>query len=190
MRVCGGQLRGRRLAPVVGGATRPTSQRAREGLYDWLGPRVVGCRVLDLFAGTGALGIEAISRGAHGAVFVETDRRALRALRRNCRDLALEDRSRILAFAALPALARLREEGQRFDLTLADPPYQGDDWARLAVCDDLVNILAAEAIVLVERARRSERAAAVPGLIWQSCKNYGETAFDWYERAPEGGDGA
>src|SRR5499427_9858939 len=96
MRVVSGELRGRRLLAAPGRETRPTSDRAKAGLFDWIGPRVAGARVLDLFAGTGALGIEALSRGAREAVFVERSRGALRALRRNLDELALGERARVL----------------------------------------------------------------------------------------------
>jgi 16S rRNA (guanine966-N2)-methyltransferase len=144
---------------------------------------VVGRRVLDLFAGTGALGLEALSRGADSATFVERARPALAILRRNCADLELSDRLSILAAAARPALARLAREAKRFDLILIDPPYAGEDWTRLAKEGQLVDILAPDAIVLVERDRRSEPAEQ-PKLERKGSKFYGETAFDWYERAP------
>src|SRR5882762_4711784 len=83
MRVVAGELRGRRLSSPPGRETRPTSERARAGLFDWLGARVAGARVLDLFAGSGALGIEALSRGASESVFVESNGAAVRAVREN-----------------------------------------------------------------------------------------------------------
>jgi len=168
---------------VPGRQTRPTSERARQGLFDWLGPRVEDRRVLDLFAGTGALGLEALSRGAHSATFVERARPALAVLRRNCEDLELADRLSILGTAARPAVARLVRETQRFDLVLIDPPYDGEDWTRLAKEGQLVDILAPDAIVLVERDRRSEPVEQ-PKLERKGSKLYGETAFDWYERTP------
>lgn len=182
MRITGGNLRGRRLQAGPARELRPTSQRAREGLFDWLGERVAGCTVLDLFAGTGALGIEALSRGAERAVFVERSRNALEALRANCRELGLADVTRIVPGPAGAALARLAREGERFDLVLADPPYGGDDWARLAKGANLVDILAPAALLLLERATRDEPWDGAPGLIRRDERHYGETAFDWYDR--------
>ena len=96
MRVAAGQLRGRPLKTVTGTSTRPTSERARGSLFDWLGPLIKDAQVLDLFAGSGALAIEALSRGARSAVLVERSRRALSALRDNVRSLGLGDSSRVL----------------------------------------------------------------------------------------------
>ncbi len=190
MRVTGGRLRGRRIHGTAGRATRPTSERARVGLFDWLGPRVEGRVVLDLFAGTGALGIEALSRGAASVVFVESARPALRALRRSCSELELEAETRILASSAAAAVSRLRREGLRFDLVLADPPYGRDGRARLAKQADLLDILAPDAILLIERSRRDEPLVAESPLVARGPRSYGETTFDWYDWAPAEQGGA
>lgn len=183
MRVAGGRLRGRRLHSVAGRRTRPTSERARMGLFDWLGSRVEGAAVLDLFAGTGALGIEALSRGATRVVFVERSREALSVLRRNRAELGLGGAARVLAQDVPGGIARLRREGQRFDLLLADPPYL-EDWAkRLAKGAELVDLLAPGGVLLIERDGRDETPCVNPALVWRGSKVYGETAFDWYERA-------
>jgi 16S rRNA (guanine966-N2)-methyltransferase len=118
VRVVAGELKGRRLAspPRRSAEVRPTSDRAREGLFSILGD-VSGARVLDLFAGTGALGIEAVSRGAAGAVLVDSDPRLAR---RNVEELGLSERCRVERADALRYLARGEET---FDLILCDPPY-------------------------------------------------------------------
>lgn len=126
MRVVGGTLRGRRLVAPRGIETRPTSDRVRESLFSILEARY-GCvessTVLDLFAGTGALGIEALSRGAACAVFVERDERALRAIRENLSALGIADRAEVVRADAL-RLAPRRLACQPFSLLLADPPYR------------------------------------------------------------------
>jgi 16S rRNA (guanine966-N2)-methyltransferase len=119
VRVVGGSAGGTRLAPVPAG-TRPLSDRAREGLFSSLGRAVVGARVLDLFAGTGALGIEALSRGAERCVFVDSAPGAVRAIRDNLRRTRLEARAEVRRWDALRALERV---GGPFHLVLADPPY-------------------------------------------------------------------
>src|SRR5580692_6775643 len=119
MRVIAGRLGGRRLTAPRGMATRPTSDRVREALFSALGP-LGGAAVLDLYAGTGALGIEALSRGAARATFVESARPALAALRDNLAALGLEGAARVLAMPVERAVTRL---GGAFDLVLADPPY-------------------------------------------------------------------
>ena len=190
MRVTAGELKGRRLQAPAGRDTRPTSDRARSGLFDWLGPHFEGAQVLDLFAGSGALGIEALSRGAQTVVFVESARAALRTLRGNCRDLGVEQRVDIRPLYAASALRALAREGASFDLVLADPPYRSGLWAALAQASDLVDILRDEAVVIVERARSEGPAEqGGPRLTWRAARSYGETAFDWYDVAPRGAEG-
>jgi 16S rRNA G966 N2-methylase RsmD len=128
MRVIAGRLRGRLMhTPSARSRAaqelRPSSQRTRTALFDALAARVAGARVLDLYAGAGSLGIEALSRGAAHAVFAERSPAALAALRRNLRELELTGCSRVLSEDVESALARLRGEGARFDLVLMDPPY-------------------------------------------------------------------
>jgi 16S rRNA (guanine966-N2)-methyltransferase len=169
VRVVAGRLGGRRLRAPAGRATRPTSDRVREALFAALGD-VTGTEVLDLFAGSGALGIEALSRGADGAVFVERAPVALRALRGNLSDLGLDAEVRPAdARAALRALGRA---GRHFDLVLVDPPYAladriGADLDRL-----LPPVLAAGARVVCESDRRAPIALELPVL---DRRRYGDT---------------
>lgn len=123
MRVIAGRLRGRRLESPRGRGVRPTTDRIRETMFDLLGPGFEGLRVLDLFAGSGALGIEAISRGADQVVFVERERRALGLLRRNLDACRLLPLVRVVAAEVRAFLAGPRPEVP-FDLVLADPPYR------------------------------------------------------------------
>jgi 16S rRNA (guanine(966)-N(2))-methyltransferase RsmD len=182
MRVVSGCLRGRLLFAGSGRDIRPTSERARAGLFDWLGSRVDGARVLDLFAGCGALGIEALSRGAQSVVFVECARTALAALRRNVASLRIEDRAAIAPSDVRRFLARSEGEPGRFDLILADPPY-GEDWAAwLAGCARLAQLLAPGGVFVAERSVRDPEPAPGPGLRLRGAKRYGETVFDWFDR--------
>jgi 16S rRNA (guanine966-N2)-methyltransferase len=125
MRVIAGSLRGRTLRAPRGSATRPTADRVREALFSIIG-RLDGARVLDLFAGSGALGIEALSRGAASAVFVESSRPALAALRENIRTLDLPERAMVIAGRVERSSSALARLGP-FDVAFCDPP-----WARLA----------------------------------------------------------
>ena len=184
MRVVAGELRGRRLSAAAGRETRPTSERARAGLFDWLGARVDGARVLDLFAGTGALGIEALSRGASDAVFVERSREALRALRKNLAELELEDRAHVVERDLARGLGSRVLESERFDLVFADPPYEGRWLEKLVACESLAERLAPDAVVIAERSQRTDPERDTPLLRLRGTKRYGETAFDWYERTP------
>ncbi len=182
MRVVAGRLRSRRLRTGKGGGIRPTTDRARAGLFDWLGPRIEGARVLDLFAGTGALGIEALSRGAADAVFVERARGPLEVLGRNLRDLDLSRVARVVRGDAARALDLLGDEGLAFDLVLADPPYSGDWLPRLARSERLVDLLAPGGLYVAERSRRVEPIEKAEPLELRGSRRYGEACFDWYER--------
>ena len=123
MRISGGALRGRVIQGPKGEQTRPTSTQVRAAIFNILGHDLSGIRVLDLFAGSGGLGIEALSRGADSCTFVEAHRLALDALKRNLRELDLEKRTRVLPCSVLQAWPRLSQEGP-FDLVFADPPYE------------------------------------------------------------------
>lgn len=145
LRVTAGSARGRRLATVPGDAVRPTADRVREAVFNSLASRraVAGARVLDLYAGTGALGIEALSRGASEAVFVEADRSVAAVLRSNLESVGFAQRAAVIVADAVAALEGLRRRGRRFDVALIDPPYAFEDWpdlmsrlpARLAVAE-------------------------------------------------------
>jgi 16S rRNA (guanine(966)-N(2))-methyltransferase RsmD len=124
MRIIGGHDRGRRLRAPRGLGTRPTADRVRVSLFDVLGPAIAGARVLDLFAGTGAVGIEALSRGAARAVFVEKDHAALRALRANLAALgASRAAARVMAGDVLRVVTELAAHEEPFDFVFVDPPY-------------------------------------------------------------------
>lgn len=130
MRIIAGEWRGRRLVAPEGRQTRPTADRARETLFSMLASRVgsfEGLRVADLYAGSGALGFEALSRGAEHATFVETDRAALKAIEANSKALGATSRIAVRAMSAatLPA-------GQPFDLLFADPPYEAGSGTAVA----------------------------------------------------------
>ena len=139
VRVVAGSAKGTRLAPVPAG-TRPVSDRAREGLFSHLGARVPDARVLDLYAGTGAMGIEALSRGAASAVFVDSAPGAVRAIMDNLRRTHLEDRAEV---RRLDVLRFLRQDRGRYDLVLADPPYATE----AADVDALLGELAGQGLV-------------------------------------------
>jgi 16S rRNA (guanine966-N2)-methyltransferase len=152
MRVVAGTYGGRRLATPPGSATRPTSDRVREALFSILGVSVDGARVLDLFAGSGALGIEALSRGAATAVFVDRAPKAIVAIQANLKALGIEaDVRRMEARAALrTALAR----GEAYDLVFLDPPYRRAAGLGRELSEALPAVLAGRARVVSESDRR------------------------------------
>ncbi|HVP30478.1 MAG TPA: 16S rRNA (guanine(966)-N(2))-methyltransferase RsmD [Myxococcota bacterium] len=176
MRVIAGRFGGRRLRAPRGAGVRPTSERVREALFSALEP-VEGARVLDLFAGTGALGIEALSRGASRAVFVESAHHALEVLRANLASLALgETEARVCPGDARAALRRLAASGERFDLVFMDPPYAAGLLASVLQAVVQARILAAGARVVVESSRRHP-VPAVEGLSPIDARRYGDTTL-------------
>jgi 16S rRNA (guanine966-N2)-methyltransferase len=181
MRVIAGLFGGRRLTAPRGLSTRPTSDRVREALFSALG-EVHGARVLDLWAGTGALGIEALSRGAAHATFVENARPALTALRDNLASLGLEEVTRVVGQPVERALRGLARPGEPpFDLVFADPPYAVVGAVPTAIAA-LAGDLAPEARIVVEHAAR-DAAPQLAGFRARPSRVYGDTAVSLYERA-------
>lgn len=152
MRVIAGEMRGRRLIAPKGLGTRPTSDRVKEALFSIIGP-VEGARVLDLFAGSGALAIEAISRGAAAATCVDDARGAAEAITANATVLGIADRLRVVRRGWRGALAQAAAAGEAFDLVLADPPYDLLPVIAHEMCEGIAAVLAPGAIVAIEHAR-------------------------------------
>ena len=124
MRIISGTYRGLRLRTLKGGNLRPTTDQLRETLFDVLGPSVEGATFLDAYAGTGAVGIEALSRGARDVVFIEHHRAASQLIRQNLAALKIDSGYALLTCAVLTGLERLEREGERFDVIFLDPPYE------------------------------------------------------------------
>jgi len=154
MRIIAGSNKGARIFAPKGHDTRPTSDRAREAAFNLIGP-VDGASVLDLFAGSGAMGLEALSRGAASAVFVETDREALHAIDRNLDKLGLTG-ARVVPHEALRALAAETGAGRRYDLVLVDPPYEMFSQLQTELARRLPAVLAPDGVVVVETGVREE----------------------------------
>jgi 16S rRNA (guanine(966)-N(2))-methyltransferase RsmD len=173
LRIVGGEARGRPLRAVPGRDTRPTADRVRQSLFDALGQRMDGLRVLDLYAGTGALALEALSRGAARAVLVESDARACAVISANLAALKYQDRARLLCARLPEALAGLR--GERFDLVFSDPPYALR--AAQSTLDALSagDLLSAGARVVLEMDRRETAPAPPPPLAAVDERRYGDT---------------
>lgn len=181
VRVTGGTLAGRILT-VPRRGVRPTADRVRESLFATLG-NLEGLTVLDLYAGTGALGIEALSRGATSVLFVERSRQSVLALVKNLDALGVTARARVRQKAVLPSLRDLGRGKARFDLVLADPPYASDQLAQLLPTLIEAGVLESGARVVVERDRRSPL-PAVPGLDLEDERIYGETAIMRFVATP------
>lgn len=179
MRIIAGSLKGRRLSAPTWDGLRPTSDRLRETLFNVLAPRISGARVLDVYAGTGAIGLEAISRGAVAVVFIEHDRRAQALIAENIRHCAVEEHCSIVradAARGLDSLAR-RPDAVPFDIILLDPPYDCASDVALAGIDDL---LAPGGVVVLERARRTGAPDQAGRLVKQRDLVSGDSALSFY----------
>jgi 16S rRNA (guanine966-N2)-methyltransferase len=148
VRIIAGSRRGARIAAPKGDATRPTGDRVREAAFNLIGP-VDGASVLDLFAGSGAMGLEALSRGAERCVFVEQDRAACRTIDANLDKLRLTGATVLCQDAAL-ALRQERAAGRRYDLVLCDPPYGALPRLQPVLSDLLPHVLAPDGLLVVE----------------------------------------
>lgn len=180
MRITGGGLRSRALKAPKGTATRPTSDRVREALFNIVADECDGAHVLDLYAGTGAIGLEALSRGAALAVFVERAKDALAVLADNVRTLGVDARARVVPVPVERAARALQLEGARFNLVFADPPYADvKSGAAVAAVGQYVALLAPGATLVFEHAQR-DAAPILLGLDLVRTRNYGDTALSFY----------
>ena len=183
MRIIAGVARGRGLVAPAGEKTRPTSDKLRGALFNILASRVEGARVLDLFSGTGAFALEAMSRGAASAVLVDSDRRAIEAIRKNASAVLGDSaKGRIEIIQADYRKAVDAFSGARFTLAFLDPPYAlveayADAIARLSAR----NLLADDVVLVLERAKGSEQVCA-PGFCVYDARTYGDTAVDFMHR--------
>jgi 16S rRNA (guanine(966)-N(2))-methyltransferase RsmD len=181
MRIVGGEARGRHLRAVAGNGTRPTADRVRQSLFDWLGQRCDGLAVLDLYSGTGALALEAISRGAARAVLVERDRKACEAIQSNIDALGYDQRCTVAREDVVRALPRLAGAGERFDLIFSDPPYALTAAQMTLESVLLHRLLSPEGRVVLERGRREPLAA--PAGFSVEDRRYGDTVVAVVRRA-------
>jgi 16S rRNA (guanine966-N2)-methyltransferase len=172
VRIVAGSRKGARIFAPKGLETRPTSDRVREAAFNLIGP-VDGASVLDLFAGSGAMGLEALSRGAASAVFVESDRDACRTIDRNVEKLRVTG-ARVVQRDVFQALAT---ERRTYDLILCDPPYGFDEDERLAPY--LARLLASEGLLVYETTSRRE--PALQGLAVRTSRTYGSARLTLFE---------
>jgi 16S rRNA (guanine966-N2)-methyltransferase len=182
MRIVGGTRRGRRLLPPRSAATRPTADRVRETLFNVLGQTFSGGDVLDLYAGTGALGLEALSRGAERAVLVDAAAEAAELCRRNASSLGFEEEVSVLRMRAERAVEQLERAGRRFILAFADPPYaaQSGGWVVQAVGP----LLAEGGTLVVEHDRREALPDSCGALFRVDQRRFGDTVVSLYRAAP------
>jgi 16S rRNA (guanine(966)-N(2))-methyltransferase RsmD len=180
MRVLAGTLKGQRLTTARGALTRPTADRVRIACLDTLMPYLALGPFLDLFAGAGGVGIEALSRGAPSAVFVEQSAPALRALRDNLARLGVEDRARVLRQDAGLALEALAGRGARFAVVFLDPPYDSPRGAAALAALGQGAVLLPGAVVAVQHGSKRPPPSAVGVLRRWKARKFGETTLTFF----------
>lgn len=184
MRVIAGKLRGRRLTAPRGRDIRPTGDRLKETLFNILRPRIEGARFLDAFSGTGAIGIEALSRGAASVVFVDSNESGCRVLRQNLEHCAIVDRFHLLKADIFTAFRRMARAGERFDILFLDPPYEWGPFGNLL--GELVRcgLADAESLVVIEHHRRAALPEKGPGYRCIRTTIQGDHCLSFYSVLP------
>lgn len=178
MRVIAGEAKGRKLLSVPGQATRPITDRVKKSLFDILGGRVVNTFFLDLFAGTGSVGIEALSRGARRAVFVERNRQALRVIVENLKMTGLADRAQVVSSDVFKFLKR--EFDEKFDIVYIAPPQYEGLWAQTLLALDGRELLANEGLIVAQMHPKEFVALDLKSLQLADQRKYGSTLLCFY----------
>jgi 16S rRNA (guanine(966)-N(2))-methyltransferase RsmD len=176
MRIIAGERKGHTIHAPKGLDTRPTSDRVRENVFNIVAGWVEDARVLDLYAGSGAMGLEALSRGAAAVVFVEADANAARTIERNLDKLRLTGAT-VLRTSATAALTQEVAAGRKYDLVLADPPYSMTDYDQLARY--FPRLLSEDGLLVLESAAKVE--PELPGLAVRTTRKYGSTRVTVFE---------
>lgn len=180
VRIIAGELKGRRLEVPRGASVRPTADRVREALFSILLDRTPGARVLDAYAGTGALGFEALSRGARSVLFLERDRNVVTALKANLARLELDDRCSVLAGDVVETIGRGRVRGP-FELVLADPPYADGQGQVFLEAVESARLIGEGAWLVLEASSRHPAPEAPSGFLLRfRSERYGEVALHFY----------
>lgn len=179
MRIIGGQARGRRIVLPAGRKTRPTSDRIKEALFNLL-PDVEGLRFLDLFAGTGSVGMEALSREASQTVFVENDRLCIDAIQRHLERFGLSG-YRCLTVTSERGIQKLSQENECFDVIFMDPPYDAGHVGKTLLQIVAAGILAESGIVAVQHSIREPDDAAARSLMRINHRRYGDSALSFWK---------
>jgi 16S rRNA (guanine966-N2)-methyltransferase len=187
-RIIGGAGKGRRLKTAAGDSTRPTGARVRQSLFDILAPVIPGCRFLDAFAGSGGVGLEALSRGAATVVLVDRDAAAVKAAKENAQALAKPGGEvQVFRQDARTAMGALADQGLRFDVVYLDPPYASDLYEPLLSLLDEGPLLAGGGVVVAEHFHKRPLPERIGGLVRTRQKRVGDHWLSFYRRAGEAG---
>jgi 16S rRNA (guanine(966)-N(2))-methyltransferase RsmD len=189
LKITGGDMRGRRL-PKKGlgessghGPLRATSSKVRESLFNIIGPGIKGAVFVDLYSGSGAVGTEAMSRGASKVYFVESDPRRASAIEELLKGCGCRQRAVVVREDALGFIRRSREEGSAFDIVFLDPPYQSDELSRVLPVLGEGGVLSEGAVVIAEHTKKSVLPKKAGLLVMHKAYRYGDTSLALYRRA-------
>jgi len=175
MRIISGQFRGRKLKTLEGMNTRPTADRVKESLFNILNSKVYDSKVLDLFAGSGALGLEALSRGAESCVFVDSSKEAINIIKENIKLCKIEEKSKVINKDYLEVL---KSTNEKFDIIFVDPPYSKG--IEIRVLENVKNILSDKGIVIIETDQTDITPEEINGLVKYDSRKYGRTIISFY----------
>ncbi|MFH1665360.1 MAG: 16S rRNA (guanine(966)-N(2))-methyltransferase RsmD, partial [Candidatus Omnitrophota bacterium] len=182
MRIIGGQFRGRKLKQPEPGTVRPTMDRIREAVFNIIAAKVPDSRVLDIFAGSGAYGLEALSRGAKEAVFIEKDARCVGIINENIRSLGIEGYVRVMEGDAFETLKLLNAGKERYNIIFSDPPYNKELSKKILIIVNQYDILKHFGFIIVEHHRDEDIPETEGGLSLYCQKTYGETAISVFAK--------
>jgi 16S rRNA (guanine966-N2)-methyltransferase len=185
MRIIGGKARGRQIRVPAGCRIRPTADRVKESLFNILHP-VEGMSFVDIYAGCGNVGLEALSRGTRGSVFVEKDLRLAEAIRENLRLLGFEGQGEVIATDAEQGLIRLGKKGVKFDIIFADPPYDQDFLPEILRCLEGAELLAENGIIVLQHSVREDpKESLTRTLVMKDQRRYGDTLLSFLNKSIE-----
>ncbi|WNR46602.1 16S rRNA (guanine(966)-N(2))-methyltransferase RsmD [Paenibacillus roseipurpureus] len=182
MRVISGTAKGRSLKAVPGTSTRPTTDKVKEAIFSMIGPYFDGGQVLDLFAGTGGLGIEALSRGMDKAIFIDIEKKSIDTIQHNVQVAGLKDQVEIYRTDATRALKVLAKRAEQFQLVFLDPPYRMKGIAELISTMEEQALVDEQAVVVVEHDAKDVLDETIGGFLKQRRADYGDTAVTIYKR--------
>lgn len=186
MRIIGGEARGRPIRLPAGYRIRPTADRVKESLFNILNP-VGGAYFLDIYAGCGNVGLEALSRGARGSVFVEKDPRLAGVIRENLRLLGFEGQGEVIAASAEQGLRRLGKRGASFDVLFADPPYDRNFLPEILMCLEGTGLLAENGIIVLQHSVREDpKGSLTQTLVMTDQRRYGDTLLSFLKKIDRG----
>jgi len=180
MRIIGGYGRGRRLKFPKGGATRPTGDRVKQTVFDILAPRIAGCRFLDVFAGAGGIGLEALSRGAARVVLVDNNRAAVEAIQANLEALKANGQAQVFRQDARVALAAMADSGVRFDVVYVDPPYDSGLYEELLEQIGATRLLQDDGLVIAEHFHKRALPETIGSLVRARTVRIGDHTLTFY----------